>query len=159
MPTTPVPATGIAILDGNSRFKRALFCLWPGDEDVKSKYIWPGKNKFIAAQCCVPVVEEGSLKWWPSPPDKPSPPAGDKEACRRLALDSGEPSDEAEDCIAGVFDRDPEKNTFVPMTYGQAVSACDAKGLVLCEQSCVNTGCAYNEHPVYSALPCPFRRP
>ena len=172
MPATPIPTTGIAILDGNSRSDRALFCLWPGDEDVKTSDGLLGadaapegedpekkrRNKFIAAQCCVPPADEGEGEgegewdwppWWPWPP-------GDKEACRRRALDSGEPSSDDDDCIAGVFSRNSEKNTFVPMTYGEALSACEDKGLALCDQSCRNTGCSYNNHPVYSALPCPF---
>merc|ERR1719326_95288 len=45
------------------------------------------------------------------------------------------------------------------MTYGETVAACEAHGLTLCQQSCKNTGCYYNRHPVYPSLPCDAAAP
>merc|ERR1712060_1004457 len=82
----------------------------------------------IAAQCCAS--------------DQPVP-----VDCRRRALDNGAPSDSNDDCIGGF------NAGFVEMTYGDTVAACEARGLVLCHQSCFDLGCQYNKHPVYSGLP------
>jgi len=58
-----------------------------------------------------------------------------------------------DNCIAG---RSPNVE---PMTYSENVQRCEALGLVMCSQSCVNTGCSYNNHPVYTNLPCPAPPP
>ena len=39
-------------------------------------------------------------------------------------------------------------------TYSDAVEICAAKGYTLCAQSWKNERCAYNQHPVYTNLPC-----
>jgi len=44
------------------------------------------------------------------------------------------------------------------MTYADTVAKCASMDLVLCGQSCRNSGCQYNKNPVYSGLPCPFMR-
>merc|ERR1712087_377239 len=138
-----IPEHGIAILKGNSQTNETLACLWPGDEAVTSSI---GRNvsqqlRFtaIAAQCCA-SDQEG------------------KDACRRRATEDGGPSTSNGDCIAG-FWKTPLTNPFVEKTYGETVTACAARDLVLCEQSCDGEGCAYNNYPVYSGLPCPFARP
>merc|ERR1712087_112112 len=92
----------------------------------------------MGAQCCASVQ--------PVPDD-----------CRRRALDDGAPSTDDDDCIAGV--QTNIGSTFVAMTYGETVAACDARGLVLCHQSCYDLGCGYNQHPVYSGMPCPVAPP
>merc|ERR1712176_1164403 len=141
LPPLVIPERGITILAGNSLANEALFCLWPGDEAVTSSI---GRNvsqqlRFtaIAAQCCA-SDQEG------------------KDACRRRATEDGGPSTSNEDCIAGFWKS--STNPFVEKTYGETVTACAARGLVLCEQSCDGEGCAYNNYPVYSGLPCPFAK-
>ena len=37
---------------------------------------------------------------------------------------------------------------------GDTVEYCGARGLVLCSKTCRNTGCLYNNNPVFSSLPC-----
>ena len=39
-------------------------------------------------------------------------------------------------------------------TYDEAYYTCAARGLQLCDQSCVNAGCGYNTYPVWTRLPC-----
>jgi len=130
----PIPQNGIAILAGDNAVAETLFCLWPGDEAITSSVgLEPSRELVrttIAAQCCAS--------------DQPVP-----DDCRRRALDDGSPSDSNADCIAGI------NAGFVEMTYGDTVAACEARGLVLCHQSCFDLGCQYNKHPVYSGLPCP----
>merc|ERR1719222_1890774 len=141
-PAEPIPQDGIAIVAGDREEVETLFCLWPGDEAVTSSVGQEPSREMrrtdIAAQCCASVQ--------PDPVD-----------CRRLALDDGAPSTDEDDCIAGKWRR--TGSTFVAMTYGETVAACDARGLVLCHQSCYDLGCQYNQHPVYSGMPCPVAPP
>merc|ERR1712003_610179 len=137
-PPGTIPERGIAILKGNSEINEVVGCLWPGDEDVTSNETQQLRFTAIAAQCCA-SDQEG------------------KDACRRRATEDGGPSTSNEDCIAGFWKS--STNPFVEKTYGETVTACAARGLVLCEQSCDGEGCAYNNYPVYSGLPCPFARP
>jgi len=58
-------------------------------------------------------------------------------------------------CIAGesVVDYphfDPTKR----MTYEQNYQYCAERGLQLCSKSCFDTGCSYDNHPVFTSLPC-----
>ena len=121
---------------GDSRTANTLhlFCLWPGDENVTSSENRAVSRLLdrtdIAAQCCAsnqPAI---------------------RDACRRMATVSGDPSNSKDDCIAGVDDG-VSTNAFVAMTYGQTVAKCESMGLGLCGQSCYNQGCQYNFHPVY----------
>eukprot|EP00965_Chrysotila_dentata_P067677 2239976-Pleurochrysis_carterae.AAC.2 len=57
------------------------------------------------------------------------------------------------ECVAG------DSPNVEPMTYSENVQRCEVLGLVMCSQSCVNTGCLYNNHPVYTNLPCPAPPP
>ena len=59
------------------------------------------------------------------------------------------------DCIAGNL-RDPG---FVEMTFDQAQGACAARGLLMCERSCVDEGCSYNKGYVWTGLRCPSQLP
>jgi len=141
----PIPELGIAILAGDSD-NVASFCLWPGDEAVTSavgRAEWPNPLRSgIAAQCCTSGEQLSPI------------------GCRRKAKPDGSPSTSDDDCIAGVLDLRPSAppSTFKNMTYGDTVAKCASLNLVLCLQSCSGTGCAYNGHPVYSDLPCPFDR-
>jgi len=154
MPSTSIPDTGIAILDGRGFSwdveKDVLFCLWPGDEHVTTSegilnladpLAVKLRNKRIAAQCCKP------------------PDVDDKDSCRRRAKPDGGYSEDNDDCIAGVYNKNPSQSTFVEMTYGEAVAACADKNLQLCEQTCKDEGCWYNSQPVYTSLACPEERP
>jgi len=132
----PIPESGVAILNGGSQNDETLACLWPGDEAVTSSTGHGLRFTAIAAQCCA------------------SNQLG-KDACRRRATEDGGPSTSNADCIAGFW----KSSTFVEKTYGETVAECDARGLVLCDQSCDGEGCSYNFYPVYSGLPCPFTRP
>ena len=69
--------------------------------------------------------------------------------CRRSTTNS------SSDCIAGDL-RDPG---FIEMTFAEAGAACTERGLVLCERSCVNEGCYYNEAYVWTRLACPSPPP
>merc|ERR1712087_597621 len=143
-PPPQIPASGIAILAGNSETNNASFCLWPGDEAVISATDWPiSQRSDIAAQCCKQSAQ----------------PARDD--CRRRATSSGEQSTSKDDCIAGVLDIRPSfpPGNFKVMTYGETVTKCASLALTLCDQSCYGKGCSYNGHPVYTGLPCPFPRP
>ena len=62
--------------------------------------------------------------------------------CHRSIENSG--------CVAG----HSKNEGLTPTTYSQAVAMCEEHGLELCTQSCRNTGCLYNRHPVWTALPC-----
>lgn len=84
------------------------------------------KGKTIAAQCC----------------DK----GGNKE-CRRVAPGMAH-NDKG--CIAGLAKHKPPKE----MTYAQAQAKCAALVLEMCEESCEDEGCYYNNWPVFTSLPC-----
>jgi len=87
---------------------------------------WPGtKYSTIAAQCCT----SGTHK------------------CRRS--DTRVVGNDK--CIAGTS----KQGQIKALTFAQAQNKCDALGLTLCRKSCANTGCYYNEHPVFTSLPCP----
>merc|ERR1719222_756503 len=139
LPPLVIPQSGIAILKGSSLANEAIFCLWPGDEAVTSYETEQLRFTAIAAQCCAR-----------------NQPVDPRDACRRRATKDGDPSNSNEDCIAGWWKS--STNLFVEKTYGEAVAACAARGLVLCDQSCSGLGCSYNFYPVYSRLPCPFAR-
>ena len=62
-------------------------------------------------------------------------------ACRRYV---------GEDDDAGCIGGKPPRAT----TYHQAEQLCEDAGLVMCEQSCADTGCAYNGRPVWTSLRC-----
>ena len=86
-------------------------------------------GKPIAAQCC----------------DK-----GGRKACRRFA--PGMKNDD-EGCIAGLARSKPPTE----MTYAAAQARCDSLGLDMCEESCKNKGCMYNNFPVYTKLSCELK--
>ena len=130
-PTSTIPSTGIAILDGNAAGKPTLFCVWPGDDQVTSSTQVEGAPQMdrprIAAQCC-------------------SGPGTSNNVCKRRITNNN-------DCIAGLS---TGAGTITEMTYQQTVDKCDSLGLQLCEHSCRGQGCAYNSHAVWSKLPCPW---
>lgn len=55
----------------------------------------------------------------------------------------------AEGCIVGM------SPNIQATTYAEASALCAKKGLSLCTSNCANRGCAYNNNPVWSRLPCP----
>ena len=63
------------------------------------------------------------------------------DGCRRYVSSSNN-----EGCIAGMPPRE--------YTFTQALALCDAEGLVMCDRSCVGTGCSYNNVLVWTSLPC-----
>ena len=63
--------------------------------------------------------------------------------CRRFV--DGKNNDEG--CIAGHSGQVVPKGAITPTTYSEAYAMCDALGLQLCDKSCVNQGCFYNNHP------------
>merc|ERR1712176_1584328 len=138
-PPGTISERGIAILKGNSETNEVVGCLWPGDEAVTSYETEQLRFTAIAAQCCAS-----------------NQPVDPRDACRRCATVDGGPSSSNEDCIAGWWKSSTKP--FVEKTYGEAVAACAARGLVLCDQSCSGLGCSYNFYPVYSRLPCPYAR-
>ena len=123
------PLVGILVMRGNRADPAA--CLLPGADDVTTRIAsYDTGYERIATQCCVPATHE----------------------CRRCAAsgtcsDSNEPS-----CIAG--------NSLLlgggiqERTYPQAWAACEELGLQLCSSPCTGTGCGYDQHPVYTNVPC-----
>ena len=67
---------------------------------------------------------------------------GGLQTCRRSAPGKG--------CIAG----DARGKPPTEMTYAAAKATCDSLGLDLCEKDCKDTGCMYNNFPVYTKLSC-----
>jgi hypothetical protein len=58
----------------------------------------------------------------------------------------------ANECIAG--DSQQLNGRIEALTYAQAVQKCAGFGLQMCQQSCTGKGCYYNQHPVFTSLPC-----
>ena len=115
------------------------FCLRPGMENVRSVADVAGattamRNPQIAAQCCTAAAE-----------------------CRRASTSTGGYSNNLNECQAVYSGASSPFITL--MTYGETVAKCASVGLQLCAQSCVNEGCYYNRHPVYTSLPCPTSPP
>ena len=55
------------------------------------------------------------------------------------------------ECVSG---RGAKSNPITPMTWGEVAAFCLAKGLVMCQGSCAQTGCGYNSFPVYTGRNC-----
>merc|ERR1719261_2130171 len=64
-------------------------------------------------------------------------------ACRRKVFNT---------CVAG--ESNVLNGAIEELTFSQTMQRCASFGLELCQQSCRNTGCAYNSHPVFTSLPC-----
>eukprot|EP00310_Coccolithus_braarudii_P002694 CAMPEP_0183378274 /NCGR_PEP_ID=MMETSP0164_2-20130417/124826_1 /TAXON_ID=221442 /ORGANISM="Coccolithus pelagicus ssp braarudi, Strain PLY182g" /LENGTH=1381 /DNA_ID=CAMNT_0025555825 /DNA_START=15 /DNA_END=4160 /DNA_ORIENTATION=+ len=122
--STPIPDLGAAVLDGGTGDQ--LYCLLPNRDETTTTAPWDGVQKNIATQCC----EKGS---------------SDDAGCKRFI------GSDPEDCVAG---KPPAAKT-----YAQAAAICDALSggplqLGLCDRSCANTGCQYNQAPVFTNKPC-----
>lgn len=113
------------MIDGGAPLARVLGCLKPGINDTTT---WLGgftTHGIIAAQCCT---------------------AGG--ACARSSANvAGN-----DKCIAGHSNR--LNGNIQRFTYAQTKERCADLDLELCQQSCRGKGCYYNNHPVYSSLPC-----
>jgi len=143
----PIPAGGVQVMYGATSADRMYFCLRPGMEHVKRISDIPGlpvdiARDTIAGQCC-------------SPNDPSS-----RGSCRRevdgkcVAGFSGRPS------RGGLFGPGFSNDPWIqPMTYGDTARVCASKGLVMCQQTCYNKGCWYNNHPVYTGKSCPASSP
>ena len=68
-------------------------------------------------------------------------------ACRRWV------GSHPEGCIATAYEASDDQS-ITHMTYGQAAHACDVRGLRLCDDACVLTGCNYGSIAVWTRLPC-----
>ena len=111
--------------------------MWPtadgeavtSSDDVPDAAPGSTSNPIIAAQCCTgPGWNGGS----------PNP-----AVCRRRLNNNNA------DCLAGMG------SSIVRHTYSQTFELCVSLGLQLCDFSCRGTGCWYNNHPVWSNVPCP----
>lgn len=90
----------------------------------------PPTNRDIATQCC---DGEGAVR-----------------CRRRFDVDTREQGWVDDLCING---RSADAS-FQRFTYVEAVNACSSYGLSLCRTSCKKKGCGYDNHLVYSDLPC-----
>jgi len=133
-PVVDIPEAGVKIVAGNNNGQEACLYAGMGHEsvtlatEVRNGGIPGVWNQEIAAQCCTSGGE-----------------------CRRRAKDNGDASNSNGDCIAGV----KSQGTFITMTYGDAKTACEDRGLQLCKKVCKDKGCNYNIHPVWTGWDCP----
>ena len=128
---TPIPAHGVQVLRGDSEDPVQVVCLRPGDEAVTSA---PWGRETIATNCCT----------------RETP--GEPQRCRRRSAAIQLTSPDNDSCVVGKSE--PPPDYIEPLTYGEAVERCAAFGYEICKKSCVNGGCLYNLHPVYTSLPC-----
>jgi hypothetical protein len=119
-----IPAGGVLVLHGGSTGTKVLGCLKPGVNDTTTS-CKGAPESIIAAQCCT----SGGT-------------------CARESANV----DGTDKCIAG--HSKTLKGAIQALTYAQTKQRCGDLGLALCTQSCAGKGCFYNNHPVYTSLPC-----
>jgi len=137
-PVYPIPPLGVQVLDGGKNSPSQLGCLRPDADEGTTHSAIDRRGatlvRPIAAQCCRVGETDPALK------------------CKRYI---GAEQDDST-CIGGM----PPRNT----TYSEAVALCALKSdpsdpevgaLELCDISCREKGCGYNQYPVFSSLPCP----
>ena len=138
MPLAPIPFPdgGVWVLTGDDSLGADNIGACVTDENATAARCegchWhSGRVEPIAAQCC------------------------DGETCHRYVG-----SNDNDGCISGTYVVPPgSPQSFVgilprPMTYVQAVRACELLGLNLCNQSCRSKGCGYDSIKVWTSLPC-----
>ena len=121
---------GVAVISGMTA--EHLACLPIGFEDQVTSISFYRRGT-IAAQCC-----------WPS------------GACARFTGTNDDNPDTG--CINGYSSTGRADTGYLTeiMNYSRAKAACPARHpqLTLCTDACTGHGCHYDEHPVYTRLPC-----
>ena len=132
LPPIELPEAGVLVVAGGAAVHHmASLCVKPDAADTKEAPTdgAGGALKPIATQCC----------------EREAP-----HACRRRPATA---SSDAE-CFGGV-----PGFGLTGTTYAEAARTCYLAGLELCAQSCANTGCGYNDYPVWTAMPCTLSPP
>lgn len=124
-----IPAGGVQVMEGG-RDGVMTFCLKPGMEHVTSVAQVAGASTRMRHE---EIAAQCCTR---------------DQQCRRIFNS---------ECIAGISSN--EAPFVTAMTYGETVAKCASLGLELCDQSCRNTGCFYNRHPVFTGKPCPVEPP
>ena len=125
---TRIPASGVKVVNGNG--DGGYFCLMPENADATTVGDVPGASSTssfstIAGQCCA---------------------AGNSPTSCRRQIDG--------ECVAGNSKHVEPRGSIYPATYDHLYGYCAHHNLEICEQSCANTGCGYDLHPVYTSIPC-----
>lgn len=119
------------VMEGGRKDDVMAFCLKPGMETVTHTFQVPGASTSMRHDIIAAQCCTASGE------------------CRR--------KDDDGVCIAGFSSN--VAPYIAAMTYGETAAACATRGLQLCDQSCQNTGCLYNRHPVFTSKPCPTKSP
>mmetsp|Transcript_24182 Transcript_24182/g.47169 ORF Transcript_24182/g.47169 Transcript_24182/m.47169 type:complete len:242 (-) Transcript_24182:401-1126(-) len=128
LPCDECEIKGIPVMDGTTG--EQLACI---TDPLVTTLATAEGEKVIATQCC-------SLT-----------PNG-KEKCHRwtTCTDGGTVRDSQECCVSG----HSKFESVVERTAAAAEAKCSELGLAFCQDSCKDTGCYYNFHPVWAAGTC-----
>lgn len=127
-PVPPIPETGAMVLRGDDKSEKPapLACLMPGD-DARKYHVESTDNSSEPYGRNTIAAQCCTVRGW----------------CHRKFKN---------ECISGFSSDQPPH--IEPMTWGENAQLCESYGLYMCKKSCVDDGCGYNKHPVYTGIPC-----